>query len=102
MKILKSISGFTVLFIFKGGSFSSMMILGWVVVSIYILIANTVDGDCSMAFDEYYMGMRKCCDGKFEYHTCFNCKYSNIDIPKRDITFVSKHLPFSCTFVYDW
>merc|ERR1739844_210110 len=39
-----------------------MMILCWVVVSIYILIANSVDGDCSMAFDEYYMGMRKCCD----------------------------------------
>ena len=79
-----------------------MMILCSIIVSLHILIGNTVDGDCSLAYDEYHKGIRKCCDGKFEYHTCFNCKYSNIDIPKRDITFVSKHLPFSCTFVYDW
>ena len=48
-----------------GESFPSMMILWWVTVSIHILIANTVDGDCSIAFDEYYKGIRRCCDGKF-------------------------------------
>ena len=53
-----------------------MMILCWVVVSLHILIGNTVDGDCSIAYDEYYKGIRKCCDGKFKYYTCFDWKYS--------------------------
>ena len=22
------------------------------------------------AYDEYYKGIRKCCDGKFKYYTC--------------------------------
>ena len=81
-----------------GESFPSMMILVWVVVSLYIVIANTVDGDCSMAFDEYYMGMRKCCDGKFEYYTCFNCKYHRSDCS----IFVSKNFLFCHIFVYNW
>ena len=72
-----------------------MMILCWVIVSLHILIGNTVDGDCSIAYDEYYKGIRKCCDGKFKYYTCFDWKYSKI-------TFVSKNLPFRCIFVYDY
>ena len=55
-----------------GVSFPSMMILCWVIVSLHILIGNTVDGDCSIAYDEYYKGIRKCCDGKFKYYTCFD------------------------------
>ena len=77
-----------------------MMILCWVIVSLHILIGNTVDGDCSIAYDEYYKGIRKCCDGKFKYYTCFDWKYSSM--PKREITFVSKNLPFRCIFVYDY
>ena len=50
--------------IFCEGKGLSMIVLCWAIVSIHILIADTEDRGCSWAFDEYYVGLRKCCDGK--------------------------------------
>ena len=42
----------------------------------------------SIAYDEYYKGIRKCCDGKFKYYTCFDCKY-NISLKGTSLLFLN-------------